>query len=310
MGDTSIRAILGGVALVLAFGTAALFIFYLIRSRRQPNIRNMMDSYQRGDGNAELRNRLMNDRSGEVYEQIKAQTKRKEVKKRELTIEERLFQAGMFTERDRAEFQRWRLLYPIIIAPIATIVIWSFSGAEMGLIGLILGLGLGYQAPFTALDRRIKRRHEDIMFYLPLVIEQISIGVSSSLDVGPCIQRVITMADERDSHNVVTELLRHAQNYIKSGVGFEDAMIETGKATGHTELKHAFMYLAQVAKHGGEITRQLQELADSVSSQRQTHIEGKIKKLEVIATGPVSLVFLGFLLMLLTGFGIQLKSAI
>jgi len=147
------------------------------------------------------------------------------------------------------------------------------------------------------------------MFYLPLVIEQISIGVSSSLDIGPCLQRVVQMADERDTHNVVTELLKYAQNYIRSGVPFEEAMVETGKASGQTELKHAFMYVAQVAKHGGEITRQLQELADSVAAQRQAYIEGRIKKLELVATGPVSLVFFGFLIILLIGFGVQLKNA-
>jgi type II secretory pathway component PulF len=67
--------------------------------------------------------------------------------------------------------------------------------------------------------------------------------------------------------------------------------------------------LAQVAKHGGEITRQLNELADAVANQRATKIEAKIKKLEIAATGPVALVFLGFLIILLIGFGSQMKDA-
>src|SRR5690606_32288561 len=131
---------------------------------------------------------------------------------------------------------------------------------------------------------------------LPLVIEQVAIGVSSSLDIGPCLSRIVSMADERDSHNIVTELIRHAQFHVKSGVSLEEAINEIGKRSGHTELKHAFMSLAQVAKHGGEITKQLQELADSVASQRETQIEAKIKKLELEATAPVALVFFGFLI--------------
>ena len=74
-------------------------------------------------------------------------------------------------------------------------------------------------------------------------------------------------------------------------------------------VKHAFMALSQVAKHGGEITRQLQELADAVGNQRETKIEAKIKKLELEATAPVALVFLGFLVILLIGFGVQIKNA-
>ena len=66
------------------------------------------------------------------------------------------------------------------------------------------------------------------------------------------------------------------------------------------------MSLAQVAKHGGEITRQLQELADAVAGQRETKIEAKIKRLELEATGPVALVFLGFIGIVLIGFGLQL----
>jgi hypothetical protein len=70
------------------------------------------------------------------------------------------------------------------------------------------------------------------------------------------------------------------------------------------------MYLAQVAKHGGEITRQLQELAESVAGQRQAYIEGRIKQLELKATGPVALVFVGFIIIIMTGFGLKLGSAL
>jgi pilus assembly protein TadC len=138
------------------------------------------------------------------------------------------------------------------------------------------------------------------MYFLPLVIEQIAIGVSSSLDIGPCISRVIDMADERDTHNPVTELLRFAQNYVKSGASLEEAMTEIGIKSGHNEVKHAFMSLAQVAKHGGNVIKQLQDLADAVAMQREAKIEEVIKKLELHATGPVGFVFLGFLILLLT----------
>ena len=139
------------------------------------------------------------------------------------------------------------------------------------------------------------------MFYLPLVIEQLVIGVSSSLDVGPCIKWIVAMADERDSHNPVTELLRYAQLYMKSGVSMEEALIEVGRLSGHTELKHVFMSLSQVAKHGGEIVRQLQELANAVAAQREARIEGKIRKLELKDTSHAS--FMGILMV---GLGTQL----
>ena len=206
-------------------------------------------------------------------------------------------------------FHKLKLIGPIALSLVLGLAGLLLADATYGLTGFVLGLLMGAQLPKSYLDRKVKRRNEDIMFYLPLVIEQIVIGVSSSLDTGPCIQRVVSMADERNSHNPVTELLRHAQQFAKSGVSFEESMTEVGTLSGHPELKHAFKSLAQVAKYGGEISKQLQELADSVSSQRETMIEGKIKRLELEATGPVGLVFFGFMIIFLSGLGAQVMKA-
>lgn len=224
------------------------------------------------------------------------------------SLEERFFQAGLFTKKHQASYYKIKRFGPIVGA-----VVLGYLGFLVDLtflsVGAVFGGILGLQFPTSWLDRKILKRGEDIMFYLPLVIEQIAIGVSSSLDIGPVLQRVVSMADERDSHNVVTELLRIVVTLARSGISLEDALNEVGKRSGHLELKQTFSALAQVTRHGGEITRQLQELADAVSSQRETRIEAKIKKLELEATGPVALVFLGFFVILLTCIGMQMIKA-
>jgi pilus assembly protein TadC len=252
---------------------------------------------------------MKNDPTGQEFERLKQQAKERAVAKRgEYTLEEKFFQAGMFSDEEKNDFYRQQKLAPIVLAPVFAFA-FSNAGGLFLFVGLVFGILVGLRLPFYLLDRRIRLRGEEIMFFLPLVIEQIAIGVSSSLDVGPCLQRVVSMADERDSHNCVTELVRHAHFYVKSGASLEDALVEVGKLSGHTELKHAFMSLSQVAKHGGEITRQLQELADAVAGQRETKIESKIKKLELEATGPVAFVFIGFIIILVVGFVIQIRDA-
>jgi pilus assembly protein TadC len=196
-------------------------------------------------------------------------------------------------------------LLPIVAGCVLAGVGAIAGSMQFALLGGVAGLLVGVYWPIKVVDRRIRERSEDILFYLPLVIEQVSIGVSSSLDIGPCLARVVQMADERDSHNPVTELVRYAQYHVKSGVSLEEALVEVGRLSGSVELKHAFMALAQVAKFGGEVSRQLQELADAVATQRETKIEAQIKKLELKATAPVSLVFLGYILNLLCGFMLQ-----
>lgn len=298
--------------LALVFGGGMLYFVYFA-PKPVGNLRGLM-----GDGSQEEENDVYKPGPGgrgaaPTAEQLEGMNRQlqKKIKKSKpgVTQEEKFFRAGFFTPEDRTTFFRIKYGAPLILAPLFGAIGIIFLDATSGLVGLVMGVLLGAQMPNSYIDRKIKRRDEDIMFYLPLVIEQIVIGVSSSLDTGPCIQRVVAMADERNSHNPVTELLRHAQMYAKSGISFEEAMNDVGTLSNHTELKHAFKSLAQVAKHGGEITKQLQELADSVSSQRETKIEAKIKKLELEATGPVGLVFFGFMIILLVGLGANMMKA-
>ncbi|MFM1849159.1 MAG: hypothetical protein RL417_2633 [Pseudomonadota bacterium] len=303
--------VIGIIAIVFAVVSAGGIAAYFLFPRQQVDMRSLMGSGEAaGLGKpSEVRERIKNDQTGEQLEKLKQHTRSKvAARSGAVTLDEKFFQAGIFSDEEKADFQRQRLLAPLICGGFILFLMSSIDTVLM-MCGGVLGVLIGMRLPFMLLDRRMRARSEEILFFLPLVIEQIAIGVSSSLDVGPCLQRVVSMADERDSHNCVTELLRHVHFYVKSGASLEDALIEVGKLSGHTELKHAFMSLSQVAKHGGEITRQLQELADAVAGQRETKIEAKIKKLELAATGPVALVFVGFLIILVIGFGIQIKSA-
>ncbi len=226
------------------------------------------------------------------------------------TIEERMFQAGIFSAEQRRDFRRLQIVMPSALGLLgATVGIFTGDPLNIILYATVGGM-LGTYIPLWRLDRWVKSRQDDIGFYLPLVIEQIAIGVSSSLDIGPCLARVVQMADERDAHNPVTELLRFAQSYIKSGVSLQDALNEVGRQSGNNEVKHAFKALAQVARYGGEISKQLQDLSESVSAERETKVDEKVKKLELVATLPVTMVFAGFLFILLIGFGMSLLKAI
>ena len=304
MDRTSIIVIAGLIAGASLLG----MIYILFFARRGSAFSRLRGGGLEGYGSvADIRDRLKADPTGEEYERLKKiQNRSPHNQKAKVTLEDLYYRAGIFTARDQREFNRLRILIPAVLTPLVAATMFWAMGAKFGLLGIPLGLVMGLQAPRSILNRRIIRRADDILFFLPLVIEQIAIGVSSSLDIGPCLQRVVAMADERDSHNVVTELIRHAQYHVKSGVSLEEALIEVGTRSGHAELKHSFVALAQVAKHGGEISKQLQELANAVSSQRETKIDAKIRKLELEATGPVALVFLGFILILLIGFGISL----
>jgi Flp pilus assembly protein TadB len=298
------------IAVVILLGLALVgVILVLLISRKSGNsqLSGMLASSDsnttaRGEKNkvsAEIEAKLLQDKLAKI----------KKAKDTKVTLDVKFFRAGLFSVEERATFYKIKTFAPIVCAIVLGIGLFLLGDITLGALGLVLGVALGAQMPQSYIDRKIEKREEDVMYYLPLVIEQIVIGVSGGLDTSPCIKQVLDMAEERKTFNPVTELLRHAFQVAKSGVAFEDAMNETAALQGHTELRLAFKSLAQVAKHGGEITKQLQELADTVSSQRETQIEGVIKRLELKATGPVGLVFFGFMIIFLSGLGAQLMKA-
>jgi Flp pilus assembly protein TadB len=245
-----------------------------------------------------------NEEEDEYHDDLSVEVvaRKKKSKSKEPTVDELLFMAGRLSQSERERFLKRRRLAPLAFGFAGLLAGLIDGSAQMLLISGVLGILLGLYLPMKILRGWVKQQHEELSYYLPLLIEQISIGVSSSLDIGPCIGQLVQMADERDSHNATTELLKYALYYVKSGVNLEQALAEIGRASGQPEFKQALLALSQVTKFGGEVSRQLQELADSVASQREVMIDGEIRKLELKATGPVSMVFLSFVVLL--GLGI------
>ncbi len=298
------------LVVVILLGAGGLLFYSIMKGEAVDAGTLMGRNKPKGNDVSSMRRRIGDDETGDELTALRSKMQKSIKQRTRLTIEDKFFQAGLFYHKDREFFARLRIVAPVVcVGGVVLIGAATGLGSDLFLVALIVGGLIGYQIPFSWLDRKILRRADDILFYLPLVIEQMVVGVSASLDIAPCISTVIEMADERESHNPVTDLLKRAHFFMKQGVPMEEALTEIGKLSGHTELKHAFMSLAQVAKHGGEVSRQLQELADSVQTQRETKIDAKIKKLELEATGPVALVFAGFLIIILLEFGLQIFKA-
>lgn len=235
-------------------------------------------------------------------------------KKQPLTFKEKLFRAGIISN---IELKKFYIIYTI--SPLSGFLIMFLLGLYLQGLALanifgIFGAVLGFLYPFHYLRKRMKQREEEISYYLPVVIEQLAIGVASGLDIGPCIQLVLDLSDERQTNNAVTELLKLAVQISRQGIPFDEALLEIGKLSGNVELKHCFLALGQVYKHGGEISKQLMEIAISVNQQRQIKIDERIKKLPVKGVLIVGLLLAGFMTLILYGLGMtvaaQLKGVV
>jgi Flp pilus assembly protein TadB len=96
----------------------------------------------------------------------------------------KFFQAGIFTESDKRQFKKFEFASPVVCLFISLIFLVFINSSIMMLIGgSVLGLLIGVTIPKSQLERQIRARQDEILRQLPIVIEQISIGVSSSLDL-------------------------------------------------------------------------------------------------------------------------------
>lgn len=240
-------------------------------------------------------------RSKEDIDRIKRMTAVSKAVKEKEDLSTLLFKAGFYAAEDRANYQKKKIICLVGAPPLVMFIMAGLMGFEMIwiVLGLALGLIVGLTLPRSQLDKAIRLREQEVMYYLPLVIEEISISTSSGLEPGSCISHIIHLADQRSSHNAVTDMLTHVIRLVRSGMNLESALVEVGEASGKHDVKHAFMFLAQSIKHGGEMSKQLQDLADSVATNKQTEVEAKISALPVKATFPLFLVFAGFFLMLM-----------
>ncbi len=296
--------IIGIISGIIAGGTAGILLYTLRPATLRQGTRDLMAAEPVSGGSQ--RNNI---RAGEVDELIKFSGFAKAEQEKD-TIQRKLYRSGYYAPREHRLFLMFRAVSLIAWGTLLPIGMHALMAkATLDAIMLVLGISVGFIFPLAWLDRKVRLRREDLSYYLPLVIEQISIGVSSSLDIGPSIAQIIETASDRESHNPVTELFLHVEKLVRSGLGLEEALIDVGSASRLPEIKHAFMFLAQCSKHGGEVSKQLQELADAVMTQRQTFIEARITALPVKATGPLTLVFAGFFGLLFAGLFARLALA-
>ena len=144
------NAIVGLIALCLAGVTGIALLIYFVRAKQEPHFRHMMGAQAPERGGPAVAPRRGTDNADDPFqdletaaslEEIREKAKKASGRKQEFTLEEKLFQAGIVTEKQRREFQRLRFLSPAIVAPLLSIPLF-FAGPLLGIVGLVLGLSL------------------------------------------------------------------------------------------------------------------------------------------------------------------------
>jgi Flp pilus assembly protein TadB len=184
----------------------------------------------------------------------------------------------------------------------------------------LVGFGLGVFGQRLSTKNRVLQEKEKIEFFLPIVMERVSMAVGSGLDVIPALEVVHRMELEECAGNAekldpVTRLLAEAGKLAEAGRTLDEALKEVASRSSSTPLRHAFIHLALAHREGGELGTPLQELADATQLYYQETVEEIIAKMPVKATAPLLCTFSGLIICFLTSPILQIlkittKSAI
>ena len=212
-----------------------------------------------------------------------------------------------FRQRQRSAYKFMAEALQVAAPGLALMLLWG-TPTILVLSGTGAAFFLARIASEAIIKRAIARRADELRATLPLILEQLVVCMGSSLDIGPSIHRIISLAAERGTPSPGITLLTEAYYATKRGFSLAEGLVAVGGASTVPELKHAFLGLAQVSRHGGEVIRQMRELAASVTMQRESEIDSRIKRLEVEAVAPVALVFASFMTSLLVCLFFQLSK--
>lgn len=304
----SIAIIIVALLIIIIIGTFFMFN-WLTASPNDARIKNLSQHSFNSQESAS-KDELYSARARAREQNLKLEQKeaeKKVVNPKDQKVQ--FFQAGLFTPEDIDKFTRKYKFISFSLGPLLGLYFLALSGVLYAIMALVAGILVGRVLPDLALSRKIKARQMECSYYLPLIIEQLSIGVSSGLDIGPCVSYVVEMANERGANNVVTELLSHVMKLTKAGMSLEEALIEIGSICGYMPARNTFGFLAQCSRHGGEISKQLMELSEAVTNERQSIIETIIAGLGNKATMALGLIFFGFFIILLGAIGIRISEA-
>lgn len=147
-----------------------------------------------------------------------------------------------------------------------------------------------------------KKEHnpKEFDFFLPLVIERITMGVQAGLDIVPAMRMACEIGNDSQKRDPVLKLLSNVINLIDAGQSVEEALQAVSDESNSIPVRHAFTHMVLAYRDGGGLAGPLQELADATHLSYQETIDEEISRLPARATLPLLMTFVGLIISLLT----------
>lgn len=204
---------------------------------------------------------------------------------------DRLGRAGFVStpERRRARQILWQITLSFTAAGAASAA--GINGRH-ATIGAGIGLYLGILAALMFLKSRQKQLEQQLIFELPLVMEELILLVEAGLGILPAVEKSVADAGS----NQVKRLLRLVYELSAHGLPFGQAIELVSDLSSVSVIRHTLLHLDISGTEGGELIPSLRSLSDHAHTEWKIAVERRVKRLENFVVFPVFASVLGLIL--------------
>ncbi len=245
---------------------------------------------------------IINRSSNELLYNYKVENNLIVENKLEEKININLLKCGFFTLKDQKKFKNF-LLSLYLIIPFIAFVFCFFLGFDLilSLLFSCQGIVVAYFLTKTIPDIVKSNFLFEITYSLPLFIERLSIALASGETILSAVLGVVNLEKEICIKNKVKlkplfVIFDKVISLVENGLPFDEALNEIAKQTDSTPLKHAFLFLGNTYRDGGEVQSTLRDLAEDCIRDYDDEVSNYIATLPGKAMLPLAITLGGFLI--------------
>ena len=171
--------------------------------------------------------------------------------------------------------------------PAAALLFVVITGQDFLVLVSWCGLGgfIGLRLPEWIVERRTKKRREDIARGLPDLLDLLVISIESGLSLDSAIQS--TAADLELVHPVISDELDVFQYELRAGKSRAEALRNLGTRTGVADMRKLASLLIQADRFGTSVSKVLRTQARYMRLRRRQSAEEKAHKVGVKLIFPI-----------------------
>lgn len=207
---------------------------------------------------------------------------------------DRLALAGFLTTKSRQAFYAATGAIGILLfcCLFAALILTKASFAVLCLV-LVVVLYSALCALLLYLRSRKNWFERQILYYLPLTLEQLLLLVQAGVGIIPAIHQLLLHREE----NPVLHFLGSIYYKAERGMLFESAIAEVAEQCPYPALRHFLLHLETAVSQGAELSSVLRNLSDHAHAEWQVTLEGAVRKLESAVVFPVFIAVFGLMML-------------